>query len=704
MKNIRIFFLIAVSIFIMSCAVRRPYSNSFYILQYFEHSENPELYQKENFGYSVIVYDTEINRTYDSKKIVVRHFGPRITYANDHLWGTNMSDGVADLMARRISAYNIFNQVQRNFRDARPDYEINSVINNIEMIKSDNLSEVHLNLDIYLKKSGVEEFLVKHSSRREEILFNTSMESFVQKANDIILEESDKFAGKVQNFFNKVEVDNEKPQMIQTVVIDSTDESGIRMGKLLFPAITGTDNEPQIKIVNKKNDVIFAQPGEEIALESGTYDIVYGDGSPLQKLNMRNVEINPMYSTEIKPEWACLFVDVVDERRNYKQIRYEIYDAITGESYGTHYPVQKELGEQQRVWMLKPGLYKVTINNEAFNTYRDFTTVYLNKGKVERLSLVVDVDDNDNPTNLIGGGILEGQTGEIIAEHWRASSALHGNFTFNSNNETEEEDYFTTTVVSSQFENRIIYNNMPHYYYMRNLMELGFTKSTDVDLRLSADDFDMKNTYVLFVLKNLGLYGRFDVNSHFFTSYKYTTSKFHYIKQDKNGNEVERDYDNDKIKLTEGIFPVVLKEGIGVNYRIFNTPKSKLSIRTGLGIRQELYKDVYDLVDKHYVDEGETYQLYREMDDIFNRGTEVSLVGNFNLPFNLSYMSNADILFPFDANENITVDWENVFNLRLFKHISIYYKLNLQNKKGENDNEYILNRHSLFLRLTYIFK
>ena len=704
MKKIQIFILLTLSILIISCAGGREFSNSFYILQYFEHSENQDLIQKENFDYSVVVYDTEINRTYDSKKIVVRHFGPRITYANSHLWGTNLSDGVADLMAKRIAAYNIFNQVQRSFRDARPDYEINSVINNIEMIKSDNLSEVHLNLDIYLKKSGEEEYLVKHSSRREELLFNTSMESFVQKANDIILEESNKFAYKIQNFFNNKIEDDGKPQMIQVVVFDSTEETGIRMGKLLFPAISNTENEPTFKIVNHDDKVFFAQPGQEIALESGNYDIVYGDGTPLQKMNMQNVEINPMYSTQIEPDWACLFVDVVDERRNYKQIRYEIFDAITGESYGTHYPVQKELGEPQRVWMLRPGLYKVTINNEAFNTYRDFTTVYLNKGKVERLSLVVDVDDNDNPTNLIGGGILEGQTGEVIAEHWRAYSALHGNFNMNSSNETEKDEYFSTTVVTSQFENRIVYNNMPHYYYMRNLMELGFTKSTDVDLRLSADDFDMKNTYVLFLLKNLGIYGRFDLNSHFFSSYKYATSKFNYIKQDRKGNEVERDNDQNEMKLTNGLFPMVLKEGIGVNYRLFNTPKSKLSIRTGLGIRQELYKDVYDLVDKNHDDNGETYQLYREMDDIFNRGTEVSLVGNFNLPFNLSYMTNADILFPFDANENITVDWENVFNLRLFKHISIYYKLNLQNKKGEDQNEYILNRHSLFLRLTYIFR
>ncbi|MBN2281301.1 MAG: membrane integrity-associated transporter subunit PqiC [Candidatus Marinimicrobia bacterium] len=704
MKKTGIVILLSLMVFIMRCAGTRAFSDSFYILQYFQHSEKPELKLKTSFNYSVIVYDTEVNRTYDSKKIVVRHFGPRITYANNHLWGTDISDGVADLLGRRLTAYNIFNQVQRNFRDNRPDYEIVSIINNIEMISSDNLSEVHLNIELYLKKSGDEEYLVKHSSTREEILFNNSMESFVQKANDILLEEADRFALKIENFFNKIEPEENTEPAFELALTDTAAPTGMRMGKLHFPAISGTDNEPQIKIVSKSNDVIFAQPGQEIALTCGTYDIVYGSGSTLQKMNKRNVDIKPMYSTEIEPDWACLLVDVLDERRNYRQVRYEIYDALTGESYGTHYPVKKELGEQQRVWMLKPGLYKLTINNEPFNTYRDFTTVYLNKGKTERLSLVVDVDDNDNPTHLIGGGIIEGQSGEVFAEHWRVSSALHGNFNMNSSNETDEDEYFSTSVVTSQFENRIVYNNMPHYYYMRNLTEIGFTKSTDVDLRLSADEFDVKNTYVLFMLKNLGVYGRIDINSHFFSSYRYSTSKFNYIKQNSRGKEISRALDEKKIKLADGIYPMVLKEGIGVNYRLFNTPKAKLSIRTGLGIRQELYDKVYDITNKNYTEENIVYQLYQEKVDLFNRGTEVSLVGNFNLPFNLSYMTNADILFPFNTSESITVDWENVFNLRLFKHISIYYKLNLQNKQGEDGNEYILNRHSLFLRLTYIIR
>ncbi len=691
-------------LFLVNCASRKGLTTNYYILQYFKHSEDKEIFQETPFNYSAIVYDADISRTYDRKKIVIRHFGPKITYANNDLWASDLSEGIAELVANRVSAYNIFNQVQRSFRDVRPDYEINTSVNNLEYIQSDNINEVHINLELFLTRSGEEEFLVKHSASREELLFNNSMESFVQKANEIILEEVDQFSKKIQNHFNgepqKVE---EAPQISK---IDTADYSGMEMGKLLFPALTETDNEPKYKIIDQTEQITFAEPGQEIALKAGTYDLVYGSGSELQKMQKENVNIKPMYSTVIKPDWACLLVDVLDERRNYRQVRYEIFDGISGESYGTHYPVKKELGEQQRVWMLEPGLYKITINNEPFNSYRDFTTVYLRPGKVERINLVVGVDNNDNPTNLIGAGVMDGPGGEILAENWRVSSALHGNFNMNSNNETDKDDYFTTTVVTSQFENKLIYNNMPHYYYMRNLMELGFTKSTDVDLRLSADDFDLKNTYVLFLLKKLGLYGRFDINSHFFSSYKYSTTKFNYIKKDKSGEEIERNVAIDEMQISNGLYPLILKEGIGINYRLFNTPKAKLNIRTGLGIRQELYDGVYNLVDKEYYDvaENKFYQVYREMDNIFNRGTEISLVGNFNLPFNLSYMTNADVLFPFDKSEDVTVDWENVFNLRLFKHISIYYKLNLQNRRTEQGSEYILNRHSLFLRLTYIFR
>src|SRR6056297_202740 len=195
MKKLNLLLLVLMLSF-MNCFYRSTLPTNYYILQYFDHSEQTEIKQDETFNVSAIVYDTQISRTYNRKKIVIRHFGPKITYSDNNLWATDLSDGVADLIAKRVSAYNIFNQVQRSFRDVRPDYEINSSINNIELVKADNINEVHLRMEINLTRSGDEEFLVRHVANREERLFNESMESFVQKANDLILEEADRFSVK----------------------------------------------------------------------------------------------------------------------------------------------------------------------------------------------------------------------------------------------------------------------------------------------------------------------------------------------------------------------------------------------------------------------------------------------------------------------------------------------------------------------------
>ena len=92
-----------------------------------------------------------------------------------------------------------------------------------------------------------------------------------------------------------------------------------------------------------------------------------------------------------------------------------------------------------------------------------------------------------------------------------------------------------------------------------------------------------------------------------------------------------------------------------------------------------------------------------EMESESTTGTEVSLVGSFQLPFNLTYSTNADFLFPFSKDDDYSMEWENVINLKLFKYISLDYKLKLENKIQEED-EYIVEKHSLFLRVTYFLR
>ena len=203
-------------------------------------------------------------------------------------------------------------------------------------------------------------------------------------------------------------------------------------------------------------------------------------------------------------------------------------------------------------------------------------------------------------------------------------------------------------------------------------------------------------------MEDLGFYGRFDVNSHFFVNRYLDEEGFNLTKINALGDTLITSQFVKEFDVKPNFLPLIMKEGLGINYRILNYAKANLSIRGGLGFRQEFYDGVYALQSSNNSGNIEE-RIYREMDSITKTGTEFSLVGNFKLPFELSYSTNADILIPFEKDEEYTVEWENIFNLKLFKYISLDYKLKLENKQQASD-EYILTKHSLFLRLTYFLK
>jgi hypothetical protein len=238
---------------------------------------------------------------------------------------------------------------------------------------------------------------------------------------------------------------------------------------------------------------------------------------------------------------------------------------------------------------------------------------------------------------------------------------------------------------------------------MKNLVELGTQKSTDQDFRLAVDEFDLKNTLIYYFFKNIGFYSRFDLNTHFFNTKLYFNDNFYCTKIDIDGNVVQDSALVDFVRVESSFFPLVLKEGLGINYRILNRAKANLSLRVGFGLRQDINNDVYQL---YYSDETGSlpYLEYHEIDSESKTGTEVSLVGSFNLPWSLTYTTNADFLFPFGEEQDYTMEWENVFNMKLFKFISLDYKLKLTHKMPDVSQDYIALNHSLFLRVTYFLR
>ncbi|MBL7108427.1 MAG: membrane integrity-associated transporter subunit PqiC, partial [Candidatus Cloacimonetes bacterium] len=674
--------LILIILFLIGCVAREFIPRNYYILEYYQHSENKKMKQDEPIDCSVLVQDTDIPRTYSRKQIVVRHFGPKITYSDNDIWAVKLQNIIPNLITKRLNRYNLFTRVQREFLDEHPKYVISSKINNIELFKSEYLMQARLNISFSFSESDEGTLLVRHSVDREKKLLDENVETFVQTINDILLTETDNFIQKILNHFEGIkpeEITKDKAKIsdISLVEIEKQEEiSG--MGLLLLPAITRTGDEPYYKIYDKLGEEVSGKMGETIPLSAGEYSIKYGSGSESQKMNKGNIKIVPRYKKIVEPDWGCLTVDIIDENRNFVKMQYELFQGKTGASYGTEFTKEEGVGEHQKIWILEPGRYKITINNEPFNTYQDFTTVYVEKGEYQEITLVVGTGDDGNPTNLVGAGVLEEE--ELLASEQKLkfSSAIHGNVNFSSNKEFEEDDYKTTLTLNSQFDNKLIYDEFPFHYTLKNLVEVGITKEVDDffgDMKISSDDFDLKNTLIYYFIKDLGIYTRVDLNSHLFPENDYFDNETSYEKY--NVDSVLTDSgDATDVEVKKSFFPLTLKEGAGINYRILNYAKANLNLRAGFGLQQILNNDVY-------ICDNDKDSLYFEEESIYTKGTELSLIGTFQLPFNLTYTLDADFLFPFEKDESITMEWENIFNLRLFKFISINYKLKLKLTEDE---------------------
>ncbi|MCD4652005.1 MAG: hypothetical protein K8S56_09525, partial [Candidatus Cloacimonetes bacterium] len=598
---------------------------------------------------------------------------------------------------------------QVEFISENPQYELKTKINNLELFVSEYNNEMvaHINMEFWLTKYGEEQVIVKHHSSLEKQLMEKSFSTFVQTVNEILLEETDLFISKMLIHFkgsDAVSLSIQKEVAVGdttlapfTALETELSESGT--GLLLLPAISGTENEPYYDIFNGEGLVGNGQMGFPIPLPSGAYTIRYGSG-PTLNLLMRetNVIISPRYKTILEPKWGCLSIAITDENRDYLRMQYELFDAETGESYGTEFPAEEEVGELEKIWVIKPGYYKVTINNEPFNTYQNFTTVYVKAKEMQKLTIVVETDEDGNPKNLIGAGILEDDDifGDI--RHSKLSVAVHGNANLTRDNSTDQKDATTIITLMSQFDIKYIYDNGPYYFNDKTLLEIGTSRGEDQDFRISSDDVSIKNTFIYYFLQNIGAYVRGDINTHLFNEKVYPGDSENYRLIDKDGNITE--YINPKsIKVKPEIFPLVLKEGIGVNVRLRNTAKINVSVRSGFGMRQDFNQNVYSFQNTSIDNNGIEWNVYEESPNSTQEGLECSIISTVQLPFNISYSSSADALFPFDKDKSASYEWENIFNMKLTRYISIDYKLQLS--YNEEIVEYTVIYHSLYLRLTY---
>ena len=148
-----------------------------------------------------------------------------------------------------------------------------------------------------------------------------------------------------------------------------------------------------------------------------------------------------------------------------------------------------------------------------------------------------------------------------------------------------------------------------------------------------------------------------------------------------------------EVTLEPSLFPLGMKEGLGVNIAALRTFVSRLNIRTGFGYRQTYNEKVYK-------QSSTDLNLYLRIPNNFVRGYETSLISNLSILNNLTIITELDILFPTGSMDKPVVDLENTSTLGLTRNVTLEHIFRLNRDPAL---DWTIMEQFLSVRVSYFF-
>lgn len=703
--------------------VNRTITN-YYVLDYHTNSERPELRRVNNTGKLLDVLDSSVTKTYDRNQIVVKQNLNRIQYLQNDVWANRLRYAIPNLVAQRLRAYNMFGQVTRGeVTDREPNFYLETNVLNIEKIEGTD-PKAYLRMEYVLRDSTSQYILLTHSSERYADLINPSMVSLVQTFNEMILEETNVFAAKCNLYLSGRQVFDKQPSgkisSMESYFYSSIDMSKAQIadGELVVNTKTRTE-EPigySIEELDSLNTVTNREEGEmnkPVQLRPGRYRVVLDDAGTLS----HEVQIKPRFRTEIVPNWAELQVVILDQSKNRVRMSYDLW--VKSEDTQGYAPYRgglismgdDEIGSYDKLWILPPAQYLVKLGGGSWSDLRNFVTVPLNVGEHKVLTMIVDPAGETN--FLIGAGVFSDDDLGYGSKRIH-KGAIHGNINLSSNNNVDKDKPSTSFTLSGQFDNSLDIHEQisPFHFTTRSLYDLGLNITNTSDFRFNLDDYSLKSVLLLYpfekkrFLKNFAFYGRADQSTHFFDETTFFTENKNYVLLDRNGVQTDYRIDQPSLKSKGSFFPLRLKEGTGITYRINFGTSSWLSLRGGYGWQQDFNDNSYRYTysgDRDFDGTLRRYDFYREDPDRTTKGLESTVIlSAINLLNFFSINSTLDVLFPMGTPENTyRLENENRFNIRVYRNVSLDIKLNIQYDKEKKP--WVVYDTSSFLRLSLFY-
>ena len=462
-------------------------------------------------------------------------------------------------------------------------------------------------------------------------------------------------------------------------------------GLLFVPAMTlPLGNEPSYQVFQDGDRITSASPGRGVPLDPGTYEVLIGSGAVSQMLR-KTVPILEGQSTLMKPDWAALVVDVIDNTRTSINESYEILAAEDGETFGIGFGIEEERGERVRTWILRPGVYHVVRVGESVTTIRKFS-VQLSPGVLTQRNLVVDTGSGD----FIGfypRPVLQSSLAERIASPVTSQTELSGSVQVNTSQRLTTGDQNSLNLAVQVF-NRTRYSTDRDFASIRVILEQGLSKVEGQDLRKGVDRAELRATYIYRLSQRIGPYLRGVLQSNLFPTLTPPFRTPRDIVRTRSGGVVDTLFSQKDFRTAPSLSPITMREGVGINSQLLRSFAFNMDVRLGIGARQDVRTDLFE------VTTDTTGTFAKEIESSSSSGLEALLILDARLTRYINLDSEFDILMSSRRTSDWFFTWENRMRIALTSFINLDIVADIER---EDTQRRLLGREQILLRFSRFF-
>lgn len=487
-------------------------------------------------------------------------------------------------------------------------------------------------------------------------------------------------------------------------------------GALFIPYLIDPLLEPIFIIKQNGKVVTKGRSGTRIPLKAGNYTILIGDGRKSQQMKF-SVTINEERISVLIPVWSALVVRTVDATQTMIRRSYQLGDENSKIIVGTGQGADELKGEKDKVWLLKPGLYRIMKRGVSLDSTTDYITVRLRKGVGTYAYIVFD----EKTGFVLGGGEVTPDAIQAKKRgNWRLNLVLNGTFAYSNSSYVNTSAGASSSIsLGSRINGTFIYDRK-HYYWI-NRLEIyeQFNKPGDGKLLFDRDQFKLESSFIYRFNEYIGPYLSFRGETSFFSHDEKISESQNVDTYAEESPEVLDDNGNvvtpaDRRLLAPGSYftysksfaPTELTESTGFNLDYRADTMFSMTARAGWALKQVFSPHLYDTARSATLDPttGRYTRILPRMKEFdFNTGPEIYLIAQFSPWHFIEFKEEFDMLMPIQGDaklvDRIIFSSITTTTIWISSFASILYEFTV--KRNAAVSEQTEMKHFLTIQLFY---